>query len=241
MPYPAISFCSVMLFALVHLFAERARCFAFTSQARFLSLGSGVAIAYVFIDLLPKLGRSSALIQQMFKGILPFAERHVFIMALLGFLLFFIVDRTSSVLLGSKRAHGLSPVHCSVLGSYALFNFFVGYAVVDPHDPEVQPLALFTFAMGLHYFVNDYSLSRAYGDEYDAFARWLLVASLLLGWVVGWLFTLPQAAVALISAFIGGGVIMNVTRHELPKDAPNSLGAFLFGALFYTMLLLLLN
>ena len=112
---------------------------------------------------------------------------------------------------------------------------------MDPHDPEVQPLALFTFAMSLHYFTNDYSLSEAHGNEYDQFGKWILVGSLLLGWIIGLAFTLPQAGVALVSAFIGGGVIMNVTRHGLPKESPNSLGAFLLAAVLYAMLLLGLN
>ena len=141
-------------------------------------------------------------------------------MALAGFLLFFVVDRSHTVLKG-KGPFWLS------LASYALFNFLVGYAVVDKDDPEVQPLALFTFAMSLHYFTNDYSLSESHGEEYRKKGRWILIASLFLGWLAGVWITLSQTAVALISAFIGGGVIMNVTRNELPEDTPHSLGAFL--------------
>ncbi len=231
MPYSALAFMSVVLFSLVHLGAENMRKWEFSLQARFLSAGGGIAIAYVFIDLLPKLAKSDFLVSQALSGVLPYFERHVYVMALLGFLLFFVVDR-NHLFLGKKGSFWLT------LSAYALFNFLVGYAVVDKDDPEVQPLVLFTFALALHYFSNDYSLSQSHGEDYQRVGRWLLILSLFLGWLAGIWIRLSPTAIALIGAFIGGGVIMNVMRHELPEDNPNSLGAFLLAALCYTILLL---
>lgn len=231
MPYTALAFLSVCIFALVHLCAGLTRKLDFITHGKLLSSGGGVAIAYVFIDLLPKLGESDHLVRKALSGIFPYFEKHVYVLALVGFLLFFVVDRSKNVLKGS------ASFWLSLL-SYALFNFLVGYAVVDRNDPEVQPLILFTFALALHYFVNDYTLTKEHGDEYFKYGRWLLVLSLFLGWFIGLWITLPQPAVALVSAFIGGGVIMNVTRHELPQDNPNSSGAFLLSAFCYTIVLL---
>jgi hypothetical protein len=229
MPYSALAFISVLVFTLVHLNAERIKSLSFISQSRFLSAGGGVAIAYVFIDLLPKLAKSDLLVRHALSGVFPYFERHVYILALIGFLLFFTVDRSA---IFSKRGYWLS------IGSYALFNFLVGYAVVNKDNPEVRPLVLFTFAIALHYFTNDYSLSKEHGQEYQKYGRWLIVVALFLGWFTGLWITLSPTAIALVSAFIGGGVIMNVTRHELPKDNPNSLGSFLLFALVYTIILL---
>jgi hypothetical protein len=213
------------------MWAEKVRNLGILSQGRFLSFGGGVAIAYVFIDLLPKLGKSNILVQRVLLGVFPYFERHVFVMALLGFLLFFFVDRSSSEVLKEKK--------CTLsICSYALFNFLVGYAVVNKDNPEVQPLVLFTIAIALHYFTNDYSLCEVYGETYRKEGRWVLIASLFLGWFTGLTMHLSETAVALVSAFIGGGVIMNVTRHELPEENPNSVGAFLFAALIYAGVLL---
>ena len=230
-PYSLLALISVVIFQLVHLFASKTEVLNARRRGRFLSMGGGIAIAYVFIDLLPKLAKSELFIQSSLSGFFPFFERHVYVMALLGFLLFFTVDK-SRTHFSEKGAFWLS------LASYAFFNFLVGYAVVDKDDPEVQPLVLFTFAMALHYFVNDYSLQRDHGALYEQKGRWLLVVSLFLGWLLGLFITLEQTAVALVSAFIGGGVIMNVIRHELPETNPKSLGAFLLSALLYTALLL---
>lgn len=231
MSYEILTFLSVILFACVHLFAEKTRQFNTLPHERFLSICGGVAISYVFIDILPKLCESDLIVHQVLSGAFPFIEKHVYIMALAGFLLFFNVDKASS-LIHKKKAFWLS------LSCYALFNFLVGYAIVDRNNPEVQPLALFTFAIALHYFTNDYTLSEEHGQEYNKTGRWILIVSLFLGWLAGAWFQLPLSAVALISAFIGGGVIMNVTRHELPKEKPNSSGAFFLSATAYTLILL---
>lgn len=230
-PYYVTALFSIIIFALVHLWAAKTRQLNVLSHGRFLSAGGGVAIAYVFVDLLPNLSENDQIVKKAFAEFFPLFERHAYLMALAGFLLFFIVDRTHSIL--RRKEHlWLS------FGSYALFNFLVGYAVVDKDNPDIQPLALFTFAMALHYFTNDYSLSKDHGKMYEHAGKWLLIASLFLGWLVGIFYVLPETSIALISAFIGGGVIMNVTRHELPKETPHSLGAFLIAALFYTIILL---
>ena len=69
----------------------------------------------------------------------------------------------------------------------------------------------------------------------------MLIASLFIGWLAGATIHLSETAVALVSAFIGGGVIMNVTRHELPDENPNSVDAFLLSAASYTAVLLCIH
>ncbi len=234
-PYPIQSLIAIIIFSLVHLFANQARRLNFKTHSQFLSTGSGVALAYIFIDLLPKLSKGSLADYGSWEKIFPFLERHDYIMALSGFLLFFIVDRSQSILKKESVYFILS------LSSYALLNFLIGYAVADKDNPEVRPLVLFTFAMALHYFMNDYSLTEAHGAQYDKFAKWILIACLFLGWLVGAYYQLSERAVALMSAFIGGGVIMNVTRHELPEENPHSLKAFLVAAIAYTAVLLFIG
>lgn len=230
MLYPLFSFVAVFIFAMIHLFSAKVQQLSFISHGRFLSAGGGVAIAYVFIDLLSKLSESDVIVTQALSGVFPYFERHVYIMALLGFLLFFAVDRTQ------KTASNNHAFWLSLL-SYSLFNFLIGYAVADKDNPEVKPLFLFTLAIALHYFTNDYSLSEVHGEQYRQY-KWILILSLFLGWFAGLWIILVPTAVALISAFIGGGVIMNVTRHELPQDNPNSMEAFLSAAGIYTCILL---
>jgi len=227
--YPLLSLMAIIIFSLVHLFANKAR------NGRFLSIGSGIAIAYVFIDLLPKLSKHEPLVNQAIWQFFPYFERHVYVMALLGFLLFYIVDRSNKIFSNKLISFYLS------ISSYALLNLLIGYAVRDKDNPEVQPLMLFTFAISLHYFAIDYSLNKAFKAQYNHIAKYLLIACLFAGWLSGFFLILPASAVALVSAFIGGGVIMNVTRHELPMDHPTSLPSFLLATGIYTLILLLIG
>jgi hypothetical protein len=231
MLYHLATLLSVILFACVHLLSDKAQKFSSLFHGRLLSMGSGVAIAYVFVDILPKLSESGDIVQQALKGIFPFVERHVYAIALAGFLLFFTLSQSRSFL-KENRSFWLS------IFSYAFFNFLIGYAIVDKDNPEVKPLALFTFAIGLHFFTNDYTLCKEHGEEYCQKGRWLLVLSLFLGWLAGVGVTIPPAAIALASAFIAGGIIMNVTQHEIPQDNPHSLGSFLLSSFIYTSILL---
>lgn len=231
MTYFFISFLSISIFVLVHLFASKTQYLNKMTHGRFLSASGGVSISYVFIDLLPKLSKNDTVVTASLSGIFPFIERHVYILALIGFLLFFTVDRVSSM--SHKRGAFLLS-----LFSYALFNFFVGYAVADKNDPDIRPLALFTFAMSLHYFITDFSLDEKHASDYSSFGKWVLIFFLLLGWLMGSFYIISPAAVGLFGAFIAGGVIMNVTRHELPKGNPKSFWFFILTAVFYTLVLL---
>ena len=235
MDYSFYAFLSITLFACVHLLAEKTRVLDSLVHGRFLSTGSGVAIAYVFIDLLPKLEKNHALLKTSWIGGIPYFEKHVYVLALLGFLLFYTVDRSGQMVKNRTTFFYIS------LSSYTLFNFLMGYAVADPFNPEVRPLALFTFAIALHYFANDYTLSLKHGTAYHAFGKWVLAASLYLGWIVGYVSNLPANVIALVSAFIGGGVIMNVMLHELLEEKLNSSGTFLIACISYTLLLLFIG
>ena len=232
MPNLIFSFISISIFAFVHLIAEKTTRIGFHAKSKFLSMGNGVAISYIFIDLLPKLAKNDVLFKNISKDFFPYIEHHAYILSLIGFLLFYSIDRAQGVIFNRSLYYKLS------LGSYILFNFLVGYAVADKNNPEVQPLILFTIAMALHYFMNDYSLTEAHGMEYRKYGKRFLILSLFLGWLIGILTQIPEAGVALMSAFIGGGVIMNVTRHELSHANPNNLGIFLFAAFTYTVILL---
>lgn len=193
------------------------------NQARILSFGGGVAIAFIFVDLLPKLCLNDQIVVNA--GILPFLERHVYILALTGFLVSYMVEK--------KRSESFSFL------SYLIFNFMIGYAIADKNDPDVRPLVLFSVAIGLHTFTTDFAMREKHPKKYQNWIRWAAVFSLLAGWTLNLWISLPETAVALMAAYIAGGVILNVTKHELPSDKPNDPGSFLTGTVVYTLLILL--
>jgi hypothetical protein len=62
-----------------------------------------------------------------------------------------------------------------------------------------------------------------------------------LGWLLGLLLVLPPLALALLLAFISGGVIMTNALMELSEGKDGRFAAFVSGALIYGLMLIPLN
>ncbi len=237
---------AILALAILHLAAGTTAALRLPWQARVLSAAAGISVAYIFLDLLPSLADGQRLIDE--SGILPGLERHVFILALVGFTVAFWVEtetrrsRRRQRQAGSVDVTGDGTFWLSVL-SFVALNASIGYIVANPGDETVEPLWLFTLAMGLHFVVNDHALTEHHGDRYRKWGRWLLVAALLGGWIAGMVPALevPSGALALLLAYISGGVLLNVLRHELPDtDRTADVVAFAVGAGVYGALVLML-
>ncbi len=66
----------------------------------------------------------------------------------------------------------------------------------------------------------------------------MLAAAVLAGWIVGFLFEVSEAALAVLFAFLAGGVIMNVLKEEIPEERESRFWAFVLGAGLYAATLL---
>jgi hypothetical protein len=209
-----------------------------------LSLAAGISVSYVFMELLPDLVERQEAIDHA--GFLPMIDRHVYIFSMLGLFVAFWVEVVSRRSRRRQRHAGRAD-HTSnavfklgVLSS-AVENLAIGFAVGSPGDNAVEPLWLFLVAIGLHFLVDDHSLSEHHGLPYRRVGRWWLVAALGGGWFLGAAFGLriPDVVLALALAYISGGTILNTLRHELPDtDRSPDVFAFAVGAGVYTVILL---
>jgi hypothetical protein len=241
------SLLTVLALAVVHIFAGTTAALHLRWQPRALSAGAGIAVAYVFLELMPALAERQDLVDA--RGLLPQLESHVYTLALLGLTVAFWVETASR---GSRRRHREagepdrtgSPTYWLSIVSFVVMNAAIGYAVASPGDEAVEPLWMFALAMGLHFLANDHSLIEHHGQRYRRTGRWLLVTGLLAGWTVGIVpgLEIQAEALALVLAYIAGGTIMNVVRHELPDtDRSADVVAFAVGAAAYGTLLLSLG
>jgi len=238
---------TVVALAIVHVYAGTVQALGHRWGARALSAASGISVAYVFLDLLPSLAEQQALLNQIgwFSGL----DRHVYILALLGLTVSLWVETASRQ---SRRRHraagepdqtGTGTFWLSII-SFMVLNAAIGYAVGSPGDEAVEPLWLFGVAMGLHFLANDHSLVEHHGERYRHIGRWLLVAGLIAGWLIGIVpgVEIRAEVLALVLAYIAGGTIMNILRHELPDtDRTGDVAAFVIGAAVYGVLLLSLS
>jgi len=98
-------------------------------------------------------------------------------------------------------------------------------------------LALYTLALAVHFVVNDFGLREHHKDAYDRTGRWVIAAAVLVGWLLGVITEIPERAIALVVAFIAGGVVLNVLKEELPGERRARFVPFIAGAIGYAVLL----
>ena len=235
---------TILALSLVHLAAGTTVVLRHRWTPSGLSAASGVSVAYVFLDLMPDLAEQQSLIDQT--GLFPGLDRHIYILALIGVTVSLWVETASREsrrrrrALGKPDETGTATFWLSMI-SFVVLNAAIGYAVASPGDRAVEPLWMFALAMGLHFAANDQSLIEHHGARYQHIGRWLLIAGLFMGWLIG---LLPAVEIrpdflALLLAYIAGGTTMNILRHELPDtDRSSDVVAFATAAAVYSVLLL---
>lgn len=238
---------AVLLMAVVHVLPPHLRFVRLVPRSRILSAAGGVSVAYVFIHLLPEVAAAQEAVDEMASGAMAAIERHAYVTALVGLAVFYGLER-AAIRSRVDRDHdpetpgretGTGAFWLSIT-SFAVYNGLIGHLVVQRAEHgSTLDLALFAGALAVHFVVNDLALRDHHRRRYDRIGRPVLIAAVLCGWIVGIAVEVPEAALGLVTAFIGGGVILNVLKEELPEERESRFGAFAAGALGYTLLLLL--
>ncbi|NEP16741.1 MAG: hypothetical protein F6J97_07525 [Leptolyngbya sp. SIO4C1] len=229
-------------FALTHLYGCRLRFLDKTPRSRWLSLSSGISVAYVFIHVLPDL--SEAQHQVLTSDIaLAFLEHHVYVMALIGMVLFYGLERLAKQSRQKNLAEGdgdmTEPsVFWLHMASFTLYNLLIGYLLQHREEPGLMSLLLYAIAMGTHFLVNDYGLRHHHKGLYRKFGRWILAAAVIAGWAVGSRLEISEAAVAVLFSLLAGSIILNVLKEELPEERESRYWTFALGAGGYAAVLL---
>lgn len=242
------SFLAAAALVSVHLFSGGLRFLKGTPRSVWLSIAGGVSVAYVFIHLLPELGASQETVSEAVgEGGLAFLETHVYFVALAGLATFYGLERAAKVSrqrsrrrAGNEEDRTGGSVFWLHIASFGAYNFIIGYLLLHRIDSGVGALGLFALAMALHFLVNDYGLREHHKSAYHRFGRWVLAAAVALGWTVGLLTEVPELFIAVLIAFIAGGVVLNVLKEELPEERESRFWAFATGAVLYAALLLAL-
>lgn len=238
----ALSFLFLCGFVAIHLFSRHLKFLRTKPRSQFLSIAGGISVAYVFLHLLPELGEFQEELDG--EGILSYIEHHIYVVALGGLVFFYGLEqyvkrshksRTQS----SSIAHhaGVFWIH---IGTFSLYNFSIGYLLVrEEFTNSIGPWAFFV-ALGVHFITNDISLDEQHDEDYAKYGRWLLTASVVIGWLIGTFTELHAYLLSYLVALLAGGIILNVMKEELPEERESSFPAFLGGVVGYTILLLLL-
>ena len=167
--------------ALVHVFAGHLRFLHGIPRSRWLSGAGGVSVAYVFVHILPELQERQNVFEEA-EGLGGFLEYHIYLIALLGLLVFYGLERAAKTsqeeMKGetAKESEAAAPpaVFWIHVASFAAYNFLIGYLLVHREEVDLRGLLIYFVAMTLHFIVNDYGLRDDYKKRYDRIGRWLL-------------------------------------------------------------------
>ncbi|CAN5359004.1 hypothetical protein BH24PSE2_BH24PSE2_03520 [soil metagenome] len=242
---------AVAVLAAMHLLAGQMKFLTNIPRSRWLSMAGGVAVAYVFVHLLPELSEHQKTIAEATLPGLIFIEHHVYLVALAGLVAFYGLERAVKTRLGYEPSgeedsdsnageetdsDGVFWLH---VASYSFYNALIGYLLLHREETGLASLGFYTFAMGVHFISNDFGLSQDHKKIYDRLGRWILAAAIIAGWLLAVFTEISEKLLAVLFAFLAGGVVLNVLKEELPAERKSNFGAFLIGAALYTILLLL--
>jgi hypothetical protein len=223
--------------AAIHLFAGKLRFLHVIPRSSWLSAASGASVAYVFLHLLPELATGQETLAEA--APLAFVETHVWIVALVGLAVFYGLERAALVSREQEVDDTTEPeVFWLHVVSFGLYNVLIGYLLLHREVMTTAALLFFATAMGLHFFVNDYGLRQHHKHQYHRHGRWVLAGAVLGGWALGAAVEVHEALVVVLIAFLGGGVILNVLKEELPEERASRFWPFALGAAAYAALLL---
>jgi hypothetical protein len=97
---------------------------------------------------------------------------------------------------------------------------------------------MYSLAMAFHLLLVDHSLAEKRHGLYITRGRWILALSVMSGWSLGVLTSIPDQWLARIIGFVSGGVIMNSLVVELPEGRGGRFMYFTVSAATYALILL---
>jgi hypothetical protein len=218
------------------------------------SFAGGLAVAYVFLHLLPEFVEGNEAIGRVLGDVVeptPLLDLGVFLVALAGFAVFYGLQRLadrhapapSRTGVGRTTSTAEPPgVYWLHLGGFMVYNALITYTMALRLRTGLAFALLFTLAMGLHFVLTDRSLEEHYPNRFPRSGRLLLAGALLAGWLLDTFFAPTSTLlVAVLTALLGGSILLNVFKEELPATGRSSYPWFLAGLLLYAGLLVVVT
>jgi len=195
-------------------------------------MAGGAAVSYVIVYILPSLESHRAILEETAQ-ISFFAQHRVYLLCLLGFLVYYGIRRLSTF-----PGFGKGGRNWAMLASFSFYSAIVGYLVGEQKDSNFGFLFLIAVAMSLHFIGTGTGFRQHHKVFFDRYQRWFLAASLLMGWAMGVTHLFGHSSVAAWKAFLSGAVIINTIWEEVPDEQSGRFWPFAAGALGFALLVL---
>jgi len=212
-----------------------------------LSFSSGVAVAYVIMQVLPELEhyRRGMGLDTPEPEELP-SGRELHLVALSGLAVFYVLERWLREEWVPSRIDGEpcepeGPGFWVHLAAFALYSGFFAHQLHHYAEGGTGQVFLHGTALTLHFLTASNALRRDYGHRYDRIGRWALAVAACIGWATGLVQQLSAPYAAILFAFLAGGILLNVLKEELPGERRSRIAPLLVGAGGYALLIVALG
>jgi len=236
-----VSFAGVVLLVCSFVLSQYCRQFTASIKRRWEALSAGVAVAYVFVNVIPDLEEHRPTVAASATSNLLDAEKRIYLWALAGFVAFVGLKRAPAHLSpDATRSVSATLPFWGEMAGYSAYTLLIGYLLVHREDPSLLSLGLFVFVMGLHLFMVDIELVEKFAHFYEPWGRMLLTAGLLAGWILGIVDAFPDSFTSRLFAFVIGAVVVMSAHEELPAGENRQFWWFAGGAFCYATVLMLI-
>jgi hypothetical protein len=211
----------------------------------FLDLLAGIAVAYVFVDVLPHLAAKQGRIE--LSALESFAPGGfvIYLIALAGFCFYL----TAELVLTESR-NNPRQAYFEVLGepwpawflafSIWIYSVFVGYMFTEQTGGGYEPLVIIACAMAAHFIGLHHIFYSRNPTMYGTKFRILYSGGPLMGCFLGLVTQPPYTVLACGFAWMAGGLVSSAMSQELPRvKNRRQLFFFCLGAAFFALMILL--
>jgi hypothetical protein len=234
-----LSFAGALWLSAAFLFARLSRRLTSKIKRMWEALSAGVAVAYVFVNVLPELEEHGTIISQSGLGALLNADKRVYLWALAGFITFARLNGPRAALPGIPQSHRVRS-YWTAMARFAPYMLLMGYLLVSRETASETALFVYVLAMSLHIFMLDIETAEQFGRLYEPKGRATLASCVLAGWILGATGALPSGLTSRLFAFFLGGVMIISAHEEISTEGGRMFWWFVGGASVYACVLMLI-
>lgn len=238
-----LSLAIIIGFAIVHIFTNYIKFLSQEPKNKLMSLVSGGSVAYVFLHLVPELTHYQEVAEQAnLPRWMESLDYVTYLATLAGITLFYGINQLSekSEDQNKKQKNMTRPsnhVFILEITAFSMYNVLIGYLLVELSGELVIDYIIYFIVFSFHFIANNRILHLTHEDLYTNAGRWILAGSVFVGWLIYQLIPTSDLVIAFFSAFLTGGIVLNIMNDELPDEKHSSFPAFLFGLVFIAVLL----
>ncbi|TWT05292.1 hypothetical protein FQV26_12675 [Planococcus sp. CPCC 101016] len=238
-----LSLAFIIGFMLIHIFTNYIKFLDRKRKNRLMSFVSGGSIAYVFLHLVPELTHYQEVAEEaQLTGWLESLDFVTYLATLIGIAFFYGISQLNDKSQQrNEKENDLTrpskPVFALEIVSFSLYNMLIGYLLIDLSGDNLADYFIYFIVFSFHFIANNRVLHLTHEDLYTNIGRWVLAAAVLAGWLLYNFTETSELNIAFFSAFLTGGVILNILNDELPVEKNSSYPSFVAGLVMITVLL----